>query len=117
MKYADGNWYSINYNGNIIPVEEIDKYLTLASNKIRMSILNRDITGFEEDVKNCTCSVAEILYNQNENREGIVKGITSEKVGDYSRTFSSNSTASGIILDTMELYLGHTGLLYRGLNV
>ena len=31
MKYADGNWYSINYNGNIIPVEEIDKYLTLAS--------------------------------------------------------------------------------------
>jgi len=123
-KLVNSQFYSLDYNGNIIPDEELDKWLMMASNRVRMSILNRDITGFEENISNCTCQIADILYNQFQKNQELIKGnITSEKVGDYSRSFSTTSsdeltkTCNKQILDTLELWLGPTGLLYRGLNV
>lgn len=123
-KLVDNQWYSLDYNGNIIPDEELDKWLTMASNKVRMSILNRDITGYEAEVSNCTCQVADILYNQFQKNQELIKGnITSEKVGDYSRSFSTTSsdeltkTCNSQILNSLELWLGPTGLMYRGLDV
>ena len=121
-KLVNSQWYSLDYNGTIIPDEELEKWLKMASNRVRMSILNRSIEGFEEEVSNCTCQIADILYNQFQKNQELIKGnITSDSVGDYSRSFSTTSsdelikTCNSQILDSLELWLGPTGLLYRGL--
>lgn len=123
--YCDSEYYLETYGGTIVPQDKLDTWLLLASNKIRMAILGRNITGYEELVKQCTCSIADELFSQNTRRQETMKSgpIASESVGDYSRTFA-NTTAeetkgsnSAAVLNLLDLYLGCTGLLYRGLSV
>lgn len=131
--YIDYNYYSNNFGGTLIPEEEFDKYSNNASQEIRIRILNRDISGFEEIVKTCACKVAETLYNQQllKNKyQNIIKGtdkiITSEKVGDWSRNISnisvsdlktmvSNNTLETEITELIDKELLFTNLVYRGI--
>lgn len=130
--YIDDNYYYNTFYGELIPLEEIEKYVALANNEVRLRLFNRpvDKTKFEEIVKTTTCRVAEILYNQSlkEQRiENILNGtnqiVTSEKVGDYSRNLSAVSLAdlkadygstSQKIDEEVEKSLLFTGLLYSG---
>lgn len=130
--YIDDNYYYNTFYGELIPLEEIEKYVTLANNEIRLRLFNRSVdkTNFEELVKTTTCRVAEILYNQSlkEQRiENILNGtnqiVTSEKVGDYSRNLSAVSltdlkadygSTSQKIDEEVEKSLLFTGLLYSG---
>lgn len=130
--YIDDNYYYNTFYGELIPLEEIEKYVALANNEVRLRLFNRSVdkTKFEEIVKATTCRVAEILYNQSlkEQRiEDILNGtnqiVTSEKVGDYSRNLSAVSLAdlkadygstSQKIDEEVEKSLLFTGLLYSG---
>ena len=130
--YIDFNYYSETFKGTVIPEEKFDKFAIRASRKVKNFVLNKDITKFENDVKSATCSIAEILYNQNLNKDkltkllaGSEKQVSSEKVGDYSRNFTSISLIDleKICSDEyvnkqikLELYnyLFYTGLLYSG---
>ncbi len=130
--YIDYDYYSNTFHGNVIPQEKFENFAIRASGRVRNRIFNRDISLFEKDVKNATCSVAEILYNQSLNKEkivnitnGTVKVITSEKVGDYSRNISnpnisdllqitSEEYINNLIEKEFENYLFYTGLLYSG---
>lgn len=131
--YIDYDYYTDTFNGHLIPKDEFDKYATKASNKVRNRIFNRDISLFKFEIKNATCSVAEILYNQYLNQErlknianGTEKVISSEKIGDYSRNISnvsiddlkqlsSNEYIDNLIEKELEDYLLMTGLLYAGM--
>lgn len=130
--YIDYNYYNQTFKGNLIPQEIFDMYANKASNKVRNRIFNRNITGFESKIKNVTCSIADILYNQFLNQEklnNILKGkekqITSEKVGDYSVNISntsiedlkkvvSNEYVGNLISNELEETLFLTGLLNCG---
>lgn len=131
MSYIDYTYYSQTFGGTLIPQTNFNKYATEASNKVRNAIMNRDITGYETQVKTATCLVAECVYNQTLNKNkinNVISGtdsiITSEKVGDYSRTLANVSASEleslieksskeidGILKD----YLLTTGLLYNGI--
>lgn len=131
--YIDYNDYT-KFGGNLIPQEKFDKFAKGASYEVRLRIQNRDISNFENEVKDATCSVADILYNQFTEKEkiknivsGTEKVITSEKVGDYSRnisaitlndllSLSSNEETSKEINNIVEQYLLFTGLLYGGID-
>lgn len=131
--YIDYNDYT-KFGGNLIPQDEFDKFAKGASYEVRLRIQNRDISNFENEVKDATCSVADILYNQFTEKEkikNIVSGnekvITSEKVGDYSRnisaitlndllSLSSDEETSKEINKIIEQYLLFTGLLYGGID-
>lgn len=130
--YIDYDYYKETFKGDLIPQEEFEKYATRSSNKVRNRIFNRDISLFEFEVKNATCSVADILYNQYLNQENIRnmtngshKVITSEKVGDWSKNYSnvtindlekisSNEYVDNLIEEELQNYLFVTGLLYTG---
>ena len=131
MNYIDYNYYNTTFGGTLIPQNKFTKYATESSNKVRNAIMNKDITGFETQVKTATCMVAESLYNQDQKKlkiETTISGssplITSEKVGDYSRTMASPSVSE---LDTLiketdseideilDDCLLMTGLLYNGI--
>ena len=128
--YINFDYYYLTFDGNKIPQNEFEKYATKASNEVRIRIMNKPIIGFENQVQNVTCLVAELLYNQTQIKQkmqniisGTEKIITSEKVGDYSRNFS-NVTLSELqkeldstayrISDEIEKSLLFTGLLYSG---
>lgn len=131
--YIDYNDYT-KFGGNLIPQEKFDKFAKGASYEVRLRIQNRDISNFENEVKDATCSVADILYNQFTEKEkiknivsGTEKVITSEKVGDYSRnisaitlndllSLSSNEETSKEINKIVEQQLLFTGLLYGGID-
>lgn len=130
MNYIDYQYYSVTFGGTLIPQTNFNKIATEASNIVRNSIMNRDITGYETQVKTATCLVAECVYNQTLKRNkinNVISGtdsiVTSEKVGDYSRTLSnvSASELKTLIADTskeidgiLQDYLLMTGLLYNG---
>lgn len=130
--YINYDYYKETFNGDIIPQEDFEKYAIKASSKVRNRIMNKDISLFESEVKNATCSVADILYNQYLTQErlkniaiGTEKVISSEKVGDYSKNMSnisiddlkklsSNEYVDELIEKELEDYLYMTGLLYCG---
>lgn len=132
--YIDSSYYYETFKGDLIPQEKFELYAMKASNKVRNRIFNRDINGYESEVKNATCLVAEILYNQSLQKEyinnlslGIDKQVTSEKVGDYSRNISnlsisdlehlsSNENVDKKINEELENCLYLTGLLYAGVK-
>lgn len=130
--YVDFDYYIKTFKGDLISRQEFDKYAMRASSKVRNRILNKDINLFENEIKNATCSIAEILYNQFLNKKrlnNMLNGseliISSEKVGDYSRNISnvsisdleklcSDEYVKGLIETELEDYLLTTGLLYCG---
>ena len=132
--YIDYDYYTNTFKGDLIPQKEFEKYAIKASSKVRNRIFNRDISMFEPEVKNATCSVADMLYSQYLNQKrfknivnGTEKMISSEKVGDWSRNISnlsiedlkklsSNEYVDNLIEEELEDYLFMTGLLYSGVS-
>ena len=130
--YIDYNYYCETFKGNLIPEDQFENLAIKASSKVRNRIFNRSISGFENEVKHATCLVADILYNQIQNKEkfkNILIGkdaqVSSEKVGDYSVTmtnlslsdlekYSSDEYINKQIAQELENCLFLTGLLYTG---
>lgn len=130
--YIDYDFYTNTYKGNM-PELDFIKVVVRASAEVRKNIFNRDITQYQEEVQMATCSVADILFKieQLETRKNklvssnaVDKIVSSESVGDLSKTFANTSNLSDLekeisnqkanIKEKIRLYLLHTGLLYRG---
>lgn len=130
--YTDYDFYKDTYMGNM-PESDFDKMVIRASAEVRKNIFDRDITNYKEEVQMATCSVADILLKieQLETRKDKLvssnaedKVVSSESVGDLSRTFANTTNLTDLekeisnqknkILEEIRLYLLHTGLLYRG---
>lgn len=131
--YIDYNFYVNSYKGDM-PKENFEKLALRASAEVRKNIFDRDITNYENEVQMATCSVADILLQieQLEERKNKLassnvndKVVSSESVGDLSRTFANTTNLTDLekeisnqknkILEEIRLYLLHTGLLYRGI--
>lgn len=119
--------------GSIIPPEEkrMKEILVRASSVVRTRIMNRDYSAHKEIVKNTTCLVANILYNQIKAKEKISKivlenNISSEKIGNWTRNYNTSVNELKEIADdnnvkneintVIEENLLFTGLLYRGIS-
>lgn len=133
--YIDFEYYTESYQGSSIPESEFDNLAKSASYKVRIAIMNRDFSDYESEVKDATCRVAEILKEQADYKaqlNNIIAGgevlVTSEKVGEYSRSmaapsfndlkmYSSDAYTDSLISSALEEFLLFTGLLYRGITV
>lgn len=131
--YIDYTYYTETFGGTLVPQNDFDKLSKQASQEVKIRILGRDITDYETEVKDCTCYVLELIYNQEQLKNkyndvllGADKIITSEKVGDYSRNIAnlnvnefkeivSNTNQEEEITNLIETHLLFTGLTYRGL--
>ena len=130
--YTDYDFYKNAYKGDM-PKSDFDRMVMRASAEISKSIFNRDIKDYEDEVQLATCSVADILLKIEKlearkdklvSSNSIDKIVSSESVGDLSRTFANTSSLNDLeeeisnqknkILEEIGLYLIHTGLLYRG---
>ncbi len=116
--YADYAFYKSEYctgDDTVIPESAFDKLAQIASYKVDLHTMQRLTfplpAEVETPVKNAVCAVAEILHAYKSH-----EGLQSENVDGYSKTFaaSDDKKLNRDIADAIVLYLGMTGLLYRG---
>lgn len=146
MKYADYYYYKNEYCGGLIPEESFDSCSARASEYINMHTFDRITEGYMQanpaaalKIRSCCCELAENIYKYSglasKGENGSVKdnaaAISSEKIGQYSVTYQSESEEQakklslaigsdgnldklyyGIILK----HLGNTGLMFRGVD-
>ena len=129
-KLGDYEYYSKNYGGSSIPESSFQKKATEASSKVNYYTFNRiEKELLNDDIKNATCEIAELIYSQDKLKEIVLsedkKIKASETVGPHSVTYiNKSSSQEKKILSDSELenscyqicirYLANTGLMYRG---
>lgn len=128
--YVDYKFYLNVYRGDM-PTADFNKLITKASAEVQKNIFNRDVTNYKYEVQMATCSVIDILFKikkLEDRKDKLIsstnKIVSSESVGDLSRTFANTSNLNDLeqeisnqktkIKEEIGLYLLHTGLLYRG---
>ena len=132
MPYVDYEYYQSKFYGTLIPISDFNKKALEASSKVNYyTVGNIDSKNIPTQVKNATCSIAELLYTQEKLKSSLTnqnadnKQIASETLGPRSITYlNNNSEISKQILSDSDLnkkirnicheYLDDTGLMYRG---
>lgn len=141
MSYADYDYYKNSYGGSLITEDKFSFTAARASDIIDEATFSRLENSvpeeFSEKVRVCCCELAESIYSytvrtgDSESSGGASSGIASEKIGQYSVTYQSESEEQakklslaigsdgnldklyyGIILK----HLGNTGLMFRGVD-
>ena len=131
--YADRNYYESEYllgRSPIIPADVYpywEKQAERVLNQYTLSRLVADFNFITDEVKDCTCELAELLYQADAVEQKAADqggGLLSSYSNDgQSGTFDlsqSSYTEEGKAKKTKEIiykYLGNTGLLYRGMQL
>lgn len=126
MSYASYDDYiNIYLNGRnvLIPSATFNYYSLKATNEISSRIYGSLVT-IDNDVKCCTCEIAEYLFNVEQNvnstSENATKGVSSESVGGYSVTYGTSVSSeyaienrNSNISDIIRKWLGNKGFMGR----
>lgn len=114
MAYADYEYYSETFLGDVIAQADFPKLAKRASDFIDEITFGRAADETGEDVvgkiKDAVCAIAEFLSQQPKDF-GIVE---SEKVGDVSMTYRGARTVKGLQRAIAAQYLARTGIMYGG---
>ena len=108
--YADYEFYTKEYKGSTIPEKAFDGLALKASFFIDYITFNRVKAPVIDQVKLAVCAVAEEIQKHEKN-----DGKSSESVGKHSVTYNTKGTVDRKKISAANMYLAHTGLLYRGL--
>lgn len=112
MDLVDYEYYTTVYKGFITPSLKFPYYSERAFERIDARTIElSDEDKTTDEMKKCICSVTDILYKEENDQT-----LSSEKVGSYTRQYQDKKvkSESSKISNTMDVYLGDTGLLYRG---
>lgn len=132
--FCEFDFYKTEYMAGktgVIPEEEFPIYAREATFRLRADINMDLLTEYDtlpEDLQMAACKIAELIYglNSSNGAEGegssasVPVGVSSEKVGEYSVTYSGNSMqdvqaeTERQIRNVIKRWLGPTGLLYKG---
>lgn len=120
--YVDKKYYSDEFKGNKVPMNEIEKYLRLAQEKIDSITFNRivaigfnNLTKFQQEkIKDAICYQAEYVYVNGYNNENN-RDVSSYSVLDISvsvdNSNSNKTIAQGKNMSEMAYdYVHKTGL-------
>ena len=129
--YVDYNYYTSEYSGNKIPEDEFIAFARKASLKMDAFTFGRlarwDRPCYPDSVFDACCAVAEAMYEYDAQQKAISEAtsggaVRSESNDGYSISFASTDRTADAksqdrdIRDAIESYLGHSGLLFRGVS-
>lgn len=123
MGYIDYEYYKTH---SLNPIDEtyFNHYLPIATLFIQEKTLKKSDSYEGDELKLCMVEVIDKMYSfdySDEYKLGNSKGVTSEKVGEYSVSYGSSidleNTKTKELKDILVKYLALTGLLYRGQDV
>lgn len=113
--YVDYEFYSQTYQGEA-PWEKFERLNIQAQAIIDKYTFNR-IEEPDDNIKFAICELIDYLHEL-ENKGG--NEIVSEKVGTYSVAYATGNGSADLIKkkqrDIVMKWLGHTGLMYRGVR-
>ena len=120
--YVDKKYYSDEFKGNEVPINEIEKYLRLAQEKIDSITFNRivaigfnNLTKFQQEkIRDAICYQAEYIYengyNNEDNREASSYSVLDISVSvdnsNSNKTIAQRKNMSEMAYD----YVHKTGL-------
>ena len=120
--YGNEKYYSNEFNGNILPKDEIEKYLKLAQEKIDSITFNRivaigfnNLTKFQQEkIRDAVCYQAEYIYTNGYNNENN-RDVSSYTVLDISVSADNSNSNKTIaqkenMSETAYDYVHKTGL-------
>ena len=129
--YIDFEYYSGTFGGTKIPEDGFAAYARKASLKMDTFTFGRlqrwGAADLPDSVFDACCAIAEVMYEYDEKQSAIAEAtgggvLKSENNDGYSVSFATtdrvadtksiNSEVGGIV----ETYLGHSGLLFRGVS-
>lgn len=121
MIYADYQYYKDFFKGKLIPAEDFDHAAILATQYINNVTFGRIGSNVTDTVKNACCAAAEIYYQCDMSEAALeAAGKSAEKTGDYSVTYAksdfSYNSRDKQLSKAVKLWLGSTGLMYRGIG-
>lgn len=115
MLTVDYDFYKTIYMGDEIQAEEWPPLSRDAAACLEELTLGRTASGLEPELetrcKMAMCAVAEAYKAEREHAGGMV---ASESVGSWSRTYTQSGSPARRRWDAAWLWLGNTGLMYRG---
>lgn len=108
--YADYAYYRQVYKGSILNEKEFDSSIVRASAYLDTITFGRiATTTTTDDVKCAACAVADVFGMTAQ------RTISEETVGSYRVTYADDEkNADAQKMDAAKLYLGNSGLLFRG---
>ncbi len=114
MTAPDFAFYTDIYLGRTVPQADFDAYVLRGTEILAADTAAQtsSITAPQLliDAQKCVCAIAEILYT-----ESISGGaLKRESVGSWSRNYFEGASLRRKIRNAEEVYLGLSGLLYRG---
>lgn len=120
MILSDYTYYKEKFCGKLIPQDDFLYFAARASEYIGWHTFDRITDEYMKNeeaavlkIKSCCCALAESEYKFEQNSD-----ISSEKNGNYSVTYEKKSDSSHNAEKSriIAMYLGNTGLLYRGVD-
>ena len=119
MQYADYKFYQDTFKGSL-DEPTFNNHIIEATFYIKsLTRGNIDEKNIPDVVKYATCSIIGVLAEEKK-QNTINSVIASESVGNHSRSYQNKIKSSEEIekekLRLAKLYLGGTGLMYRGLG-
>ena len=131
--YADHKYYETGYLLGRFPVipEDVypywEKQAERVLNQYTLSRLVADFNLITDEVKDCACELAELLYQADtvsqkaaEQGGGLLSSYSNDGQSGTFDLSQSSYTEEGKKRKTQEIiykYLGNTGLLYRGMQL
>ncbi|MGN0610057.1 MAG: DnaT-like ssDNA-binding protein [Oscillospiraceae bacterium] len=117
--YADYAFYTDKYLGRAIPNENDFAYYALRASEIIDSKTFGRIDEITPAVRMACCAAADELYSDASARAKAAGGVSSESVDGYSVSYRAYNTesekaAKKRVNAAIKLYLGGTGLMFRG---
>lgn len=121
--YADFDYYSDTYGGTEISKDDFTRLIRQASAYLDMVTFGRidDVWSEDDRVKDCACAVAEYCKRRSEMEDG--SAVSSLSIGEETVSYAlpeaytnPESFRKAITTDVIRMYLGNTGLLYRGVD-
>lgn len=126
--FCDFAFYKESYlygRDEVIPEKDFIFYAHKATDVIESAVNPNIGLSIDDTVKKMTCEIAEIIYERDNGRKGadgetIGVGVASEKVGDYSVSYASNTPKEVFDLSERRIrrlilsVLGPRGVLFKG---
>ncbi|WP_101698504.1 hypothetical protein [Clostridium minihomine] len=115
--YADYAYYRDSYRGSAVSEADFPGLAVKASAYVRAITFGR-ADADREEVKDATCSAAEMIQQLEKERSGTAK--SSESVGSWSVSYlNPNSLGADErtrLSQAVDMYLAGTGLMYAGVD-
>ena len=114
--YADFDYYSKEYydllTEPVIPNVDRIRYLKRSSAMLKNLFCREPDIPYSESLKTACCEVADLLY-----KTDLTANIASESNDGYSVSYKADSETAvqNKVCEIASIYLGDSGILYRGL--